>query len=138
MIYMAATVLLVWLIGLIWMMSEIGDASGLRWNIWLSFVLAALAMFFSLYRAPNPYQILFWRSGVVSYLAPIVLLVYLAALILHQLHDPFSHSGQLWSSLLIFAIVLITGGTSETIATLQIIILLLSFSGALSRDKNYS
>ncbi len=127
MIYMAATVLLVWLIGLIWMMSEIGDASGLRWNIWLSFVLAVLAMFFSLYRAPNLYQILFWRSGMVSYLAPIVLLVYLAALILHQLHDPFSHSGQLWSSLLIFAIVLITGGTSETIAALQIIILLLSF-----------
>jgi hypothetical protein len=127
MIYMAATILLVWLIGLTWMMSEIGDASGLHWNIWLSFVLAALVIFFSLYRAPNLYQILFWRSGMVSYLAPVILLVYLAAFILHQLHAPLNASGQLLSSLLIFIVVLITGGTSETVGALQIIILLLSF-----------
>lgn len=127
MVYMAAAVLLIWLIGLTWMMAEIGDASGLYWRSWLSFVLAALVIFFSLYRAPNLYQILFWRSGLVSYLAPLVLLAYLAAFILHQLNGTFSRSRQIWSSFLVFSGVFITGGTSETIDALQIGILLLTF-----------
>lgn len=126
MVYMVAFVLLIWLIGLTWMMSEIGEASGLRWSGWLSFVLAALVIFFSLYRMPNLYQILFWRSGLVSYLAPLVLLAYLAAFILYQLRLPFSRSRLMWSSFLVFSGVFITGGASETIDALQISILLLS------------
>ena len=125
--YMAAAALLIWLIGLSWMMAEIGSASGLRWKMWLSFVLAALVIFFSLYRAPNLYQILFWRSGMVSYLAPVILLVYLVAFILHQLQSPPNRPGKLLSSLLVFSLIMIAGGTSETVSALQIIILLLSF-----------
>jgi hypothetical protein len=136
MIYMTAAVLVMWLIGLTWMMSEIGSASGLRWKIWLSFILAMLVIFFSLYRAPNLYQILFWRSGMVSYLAPVILLVYLAAFILHQLQSPLNPSRKLLSSLLIFSVVMITGGTSETVGTLQIMILLLSFAALYLWTKN--
>lgn len=129
MIYMSATVLLMWQIGMTWMMAEFGDATGLHWGKWLSFVLAALIIFFSLYRASNLFQILLWRSGMVSYLAPLVLLTYITAFILHQLHAPLSSSRQLWSSILIFGGVLLAGGTSETVAALQIIILLLVFLG---------
>ncbi|MGB8980834.1 MAG: DUF6056 family protein [Anaerolineales bacterium] len=129
MVYLAAAVLLIWLIGLTWLMAELGKVSGLRWKIGLSCGLAALAIFLSLYRAPNPYQILFWRSGMVSYLAPLALLTYVAAFILHQVQVPLSRSRKLWSCLLIFMGVFIAGGTSETIAALQIIILLLTLLG---------
>lgn len=127
MVYMAAAMLIMWLIGLTWMMTEIGEASGLRWKIGLSFVLAALGIFFSLYRTSELYSILFWRSSLVGYLAPLVLLAYLAAFILHQLRLPLSRSRLIWSGLLLFSGVLITGGASETIDALQIGILLLCF-----------
>jgi Family of unknown function (DUF6056) len=127
MIYMAAAMLILWLIGLTWLISEIAEATGFRWRIELSFILAALTVFFSLYRTPNLHQILFWRSSLVGYLAAIVLLAYLAAFILRESRRSSQGSGRIWKSLLVFGSALIIGGTSETIDALQIGILLLSF-----------
>lgn len=125
MIYMSAAVLLIWLSGLTWGLDELGEATGLQWSKWLSFVLAAVAIFFSLYRAPNLFQILFWRSGMVSYLAPLVLLTWITAFMLHQMQRLLSPFHLLGSSLLVFGGILLAGGTSETVAALQIIVLVL-------------
>jgi hypothetical protein len=123
MVYLTAAALLVWLAGLTWGMAEVGRLSGLHWKNWLSFVLAGMAIFFSLYRAPNLYQILFWRSGMSSYLAPLVLLSCLAAFILYRLRVPASRFGRIGSSLLVFSGVFIVGGASETVNVLQITML---------------
>jgi hypothetical protein len=125
MVYMSAAVLLIWLIGLTWAVNELGEATGLQWGKWLSFVVAALAIFFSLYRAPNLFQILFWRSGMVSYLAPLILLTWITAFLLHQLQRELSPFPLIGSGLVVFSGILLAGGTSETVAALQIIVLVL-------------
>jgi hypothetical protein len=127
MVYLAAAGLLVWVAGLTWLLIEVERLSGVRWKNWLSFVLAGLMIFLSLYRAPNLYQVLFWRSGMSSYLAPLVLLSCLAAFVLYRLRVPASRLVQIASIVLVFIGVFIVGGASETVNVLQIAIWLSAF-----------
>lgn len=136
MISMAPALLILWLIGLTWLIAEIGETSGMRWHIGVSFVLAALAIFFSLYRTPSLHKILFWRSSVVGYFAALVLLSYQAAFILHQLRRSLRGSQLITSMLVVFIGVFIIGGTSETVDAFQIGVLLLAlFVLYLWKDK---
>ncbi len=120
MTYMAAATLILWLIGLTWFMVELGKISGLYWKNWISFVLACLAISLSLYRTPLLYQMLYWRSSMIGYLAPLVLLAYLAAFFLYLLRSSINHPQSIAAGIIIGIGVFVAGGTSETVDALQI------------------
>jgi len=65
---------------------------------------------------PNLPQSLYWRSAMLTYLAPLVCLILLAAFILRRAH--LSHT-QWWVLTFIFCVAVLCGGFSEVGAALQ-------------------
>ncbi len=121
--FMPAVTLILWVIGLSWLLSEIAKTIEMRWNWAITLFISSLAVFLSIFQAPNDYQILYWRAGLVTYLVPLVLFVYLAAFILWQHRLPFWRAHRLWVGLICFSLTFLAGGSSETTSALQIGIL---------------
>jgi hypothetical protein len=77
---------------------------------------AATILFFTLLLAPNRYQVLYWRSGMLTYLAPLVINTLLAGRFLHYLQrDHLGGVGWLELSLVTW----IAAGFSETAFAVQ-------------------
>ncbi len=89
------------------------------WEIPLSLAL----IFFTLLQAPDLYQILYWRSGMLPYLAPLVVDSFLVAVILRGMSRERVNIGLL---LLAFLLAFLAGGFSETAAALQMTVLSIS------------
>jgi len=123
---MPAVTLIFWVIGMSWLLSEIAKALEIQWNPMITLFISGLAVLLSILQAPNDYQILYWRAGLVTYLVPLVLFVYLAAFILWQQRLPFWKAHRLWIGLICFLLTLLAGGSSETTSALQIGILLIA------------
>lgn len=84
--------------------------------------LAIIIVFFTLFEAPDLAQILYWRSGMLPYLAPIITGTFLLALIVWQAQAKKIS----WLVLVgVFLLAWIGGGFSETAVALQITTLLL-------------
>jgi hypothetical protein len=123
---MSATYLVLWMIGLTWMVSEIGKSIQLKWNPGNNSWIAGLVIFLSLMEAPNLYQVLYWRAGLVTYLSPLVIFVYIAAFFLWQYRTAFQKF-RLWgASLVCFVLIFFAGGSSETTSALQIGVLMIA------------
>lgn len=123
---MAATALIFWMVGLTWLVSEIGKSIRLQWNPGNNSWVAGLVIFLSLMEAPNLYQVLFWRAGLVTYLAPLVIFAYVAAFFLWQVRTAFQKFHFWGTGLVCFALIFFAGGSSETTTVLQIGILILA------------
>ena len=105
---------------------------GIAWNIrlllnilaipssrWIPVLLGGMLVFFILYTAPNLFQSLFWRAGMVSYFAPLIFWALINALILIQvstLNKPQKNFHLL--TLLTIVLILFSMGTSETFAAM--------------------
>lgn len=98
------------------------------------FFLAEVLVYFVLLLAPNPYQVLYWRPGLVIYLLPLALLTNLAACLLGQISNP-THKWRFLVPILVLVLFFFNGGFSETIATVQIGLLALLFAGLLLLKK---
>ena len=91
-----------------------------------AFFLAEVLIYFVLLLAPNLYQVLYWRPGLVIYLLPLALLTNLAVFLL----DQAASTVKKWQSLIVGLVMVFfyfNAGFSETIATLQIGMLALIF-----------
>jgi hypothetical protein len=114
-----AFVLGLWLAGTCWLFMRLQKMLNLDFPPMAAFLMAELLIYYILMLAPNLYQILFWRSGMVIYLLSLVLLTYLGVFLLSQSSNP----GRKWRPLVAVLAVLFfffNGGFSETIATIQI------------------
>jgi hypothetical protein len=70
----------------------------------------------TLSQAPDLYQILYWRTGMLTYLAPLIANAFLLALILWQ----WNRARRDWFALiLVFILAVLAGGFSETGFSLQ-------------------
>jgi hypothetical protein len=79
-------------------------------------LLCGMALFFILWQAPNLFQILYWRTGMLTYFMPLALLLFLAAHILRR--GPASRFD--WGGAVVaFVLAFIAGGFSETTAAMQ-------------------
>ena len=88
-------------------------------SLLISILLGEMTTFFILYEAPNLFQSLYWRSGMVSYFAPVVLLAFVNLMVLIQLdiYRMTQKQKLLWSfptAVMVFFAM----GTSETFAAL--------------------
>lgn len=113
-----AFVLTLWLTGCTWLIHLIQKKLKLAFPFITSFFLAELLVYFVLLLVPNLYQILYWRSGMVVYLLPLVLLTYLAIFLLSQASK--TSNWRYLAAPLALILFFFNGGFSETIATIQV------------------
>jgi hypothetical protein len=98
-------------------------------------LLAAEAIaLFTISMAPNWVQVIYWRTGMFTYFAPVVSGTFLALILLD--------AGQRkeWRGFLlagIFTLALLTGGFSETAAAVQVTALILALGIAVLAGKKY-
>ena len=69
--------MLVWLAGLVYVFYQLQQGIDAKTDYLIAIISALVIIFFTLYLAPNQYQILFWLSGMQPYLTPMVLATFL-------------------------------------------------------------
>jgi hypothetical protein len=108
----------VWLAGLIFVLGKIAEMTGARLPLLIRFIMGMVVIFFTLALTPDIDQSLFWRSGMLPYLAPILGNTFLVALFL-------SHAGRVQLNLglasLSGLLALISAGFSETAGVVQVV-----------------
>jgi hypothetical protein len=79
-------------------------------------VAAAALVFFTLYIAPNRVQVLYWRNGMLTYLAPLAAQAWLAAAVFGAIP---AKTGLVLRLAGVFGMAFLAAGFSETATTLQ-------------------
>lgn len=114
-----------------WTLTRLNNWLKLSLSRWLRVLLAEMAVFFAILFAPQLYQSLFWRIGVITYTLPLVFLVFLIGLVIRfatQTAPGQIHRGGLFACA---GVAFFAGGFSETYLVLQISIFLLGLIAAL-------
>ena len=117
-----------WAWGLYWISNSVRKLFQFHLDTTSSLALIFASIYFSLYMAPHLYQSLYWRSGSLPYLAPIIMSILLLGVMLHYgtLGKPSR-----WYLLLISMLAFFSGGFSEagaaTLVTFLTIYLVLAF-----------
>ncbi len=106
-------------IALVWMLYEINRA--LLWNLskWVVVLLAEWVVLFTLIGAPNQFQILFWRIGLVGYTVPMVFFPLLVGTLLFCARRAAPNGTPFIGVLVCALVAFVGGGISETYVTLQ-------------------
>lgn len=138
---LAALSLLLWLAGLTWLLYESARLLRLRWDFWSGLLLAEIVALISYYTAPNLFQSVQWRPGLMTYFLPLVIYSFLFAGILrrtrisanrpstslrsaHKVSMIFRGDyGLLGTIVILFFAAFFAGGLSETAGALHISIL---------------
>jgi hypothetical protein len=126
--YLPTVMIGLWITGLTSLIHQIKMTLRLPRH-WLSSLLGAgFLAFLTIFQAPDRYQSVFWRSGMVTYFAPLVFYSFCAAFILKQVNRP----GKRWPSIpgliLVAGLFFLSGGLSETTLALQTGALLLALA----------
>jgi hypothetical protein len=114
---------IIWVIGLTWAMLKICRLLHMQMPKWMAVLISEWIILFSILLAPQVYQSLFWRIGLITYTVPLVLLSSLIGILIQgylNLQESKKASG--WIVLAGF-IAFLGGGLSETYLVLQITIL---------------
>ncbi|HLF74179.1 MAG TPA: hypothetical protein VI524_07535, partial [Anaerolineales bacterium] len=100
-------------LGLNLLLKEIGDMLGLGWSRWIPLFMALWITFFSILQAPDLYQTLYWRAGMTSHFAPLVLFILLGVFLLKQTGKAARRPPSVWAQAACFLGPLLAGGLSE-------------------------
>lgn len=100
----------------VWALGLILTAAGTKFSLVERLFVVLIVLFFTLWQAPNLFQSLYWRSGMLTYFMPLIFLTFMAGLLVwlacrEQLRG--------WGVPLIVLLAFMTGGFSETTAALQ-------------------
>jgi len=118
--------IMLWVMGLIWMMSEIKKLLKTDWPFAMTSFLALSIAFFTLIQAPNLYQSVYWRSSMTTHFAPVVYGTLLIAYLLNQSRKAALQNLLLSPYVIVFISAFIVGGFSEPADALQITMLVLA------------
>jgi hypothetical protein len=117
--------ILLWLIGLFWVIREIKKMIGMQQSMIVELFLAISIVFFSMVQAPNVFQIYYWRSSMLTHLAPVVLSVLLIGFVLFQVRSAKGNVPGFWVPLVVLLASFIIGGAGETPAVLMVAVYVL-------------
>ena len=123
---LAVTMLLLWLVGLTWLFAETARIFKVRWDAWTGFLLAEIIALVSYYTAPNLFQSVYWRPGLMTYFMPLVLYSFILAGLVRGIRSASAKPNDrvsLWLIPLLFFAAFFTGGLSETDGAFHISIL---------------
>lgn len=126
--FLPAAMITLWVISLVSLIYQIKSALKLPRH-WLSSLLIALLLaFLTIHQAPDRYQSVFWRSGMVTYFAPLVFYCFGAAFIIDQVFNPGRKWPLMAALILVASLFFLSGGLSETTLALQTGALLLALA----------
>jgi len=120
--WMTALTIIFWTIGLIWLFINITRLIGLQPDSALITFISALIVYFSVYLTPQLYQSLYWRTGLLTYTTPIVLMTWVFAIITYH---GLNNNSSRWQIALAGLIAWLAGGCSEAAATVLVSALIL-------------
>ena len=89
--YLPAIMIGLWVIGLTSLIHQLKLALRLPIHWLSSMVIAGFLAFLTIFQAPDRYQSVFWRSGMVTYFAPLVFYTFGAAFIIKGGDDNAEH-----------------------------------------------
>ena len=121
-------VILVWLLGIGFTLHWLARFAGISMRGMEIVFVAELLVFFTLYQAPNLPQNLYWRSGLLPYLTPIITNTFLIGMILKGVQSKTYNYLNLG---IIILLAFVSGGFSETATALQVGYLTLLLIGIL-------
>jgi len=120
--------LFVW--GLYLLIKESVEILRLEWNHGMVFFLSLLVVYFSVTQAPNLYETLYWRAGMTSHFAPLVMIPFFGTFLVKQIRRVQEHSPSFQVQTACFIIPLMIGGLSEPPTALMIAALFLAIVAA--------
>ena len=113
-------------IGAFLFLKEIVQITSLGWNRSLTFLLATLLVYFSIMKAPDLYETLYWRAGMTSHFAPLVFLTFLGAFVIRQIRLVRERNPAIWILILCFMAAFLIGGFSEPPVAMLVTVLILA------------
>ena len=126
--YLPAVMIGLWVTGLTSLIHQIKSTLRLPRHWLSSLVSAGFLAFLTIFQAPDRFQSVFWRSGMVTYFAPLIFYSFGAAFLINQVNRP----GKRWPSIpalmLAACLFFLSGGLSETTLALQTGALLLALA----------
>jgi len=114
---MTPLTIIFWLAGLVYFFNNIAEIAGFRFSKWLLILVVATIVYFSIYLSPHIYQSLYWRTGMLTYVTPLVFLPWIFVFITlqNQRKKPSA-----WFTVLTFIMTLLGGGFSEASNTVLV------------------
>jgi hypothetical protein len=125
----AWTVLVVflWILALTWAIGQAGRTSRLKIPIALAVLLAEGLVFFTILEAPQQYQSIYWRIGLITYTLPLVFLALLIGLTFNRFRKSDPVHLPWGGSVACAALAFFAGGFSESYVALQTGMLAMAF-----------
>ena len=117
---MTPLTIIFWVAGLTWLFYNVARMVGYPLSKWTVLLMATVIVYFSIYLSPHIYQSLYWRTGMLTYVTPLVFLPWIFVFITE------STKREKLSPLLtgfIFLLALLGGGFSEASSTVLVSIL---------------
>jgi hypothetical protein len=120
--YLTGIAIAIWLLALYILFRQLAQIIHIPNSFLPTLLLASIVLFSTLDGAPDIYQSLYWQTGLITYVVPLLILTSYGAWTLNRIakETPISRVEIAASA----AITFVAGGFSETYVTLQIIILL--------------
>jgi hypothetical protein len=123
----AALTIVLWTMALTWAIAQAVRVTRLKMPTALALLLAEALVFFTILEAPQQYQVLYWRIGLVAYTLPLVFLAFLIGLIFNRLRKADAVRLSWGGSAACAALAFFAGGSSITYVVLQTGLLALAF-----------
>ena len=73
-----------WVAGLAYLFYNVAQMAGHQLSKWLVVLVASVIVYFSIYLSPHIYQSLYWRTGMLTYVTPLVFLPWIFVFITEQ------------------------------------------------------
>lgn len=120
--FLPALVLVAWLLITFWTVSRLARVLHLARPRLVSFLLASLVIYVSLDSLPNIGQVLYWQTGMLTYVAPLICLTLMVEILVQrstQGADATRRSIALWS-IILAGLAFVAGGFSDTYVAVQV------------------
>lgn len=114
---MTPLTIIFWVAGLAYFFYNFAYMAGYRLSKWLVLLVASVIVYFSIYLSPHIYQSLYWRTGMLTYVTPLVFLPWIFVFITEQ--SKREKTSPLLTSF-IFVLALLGGGFSEASCTVLV------------------
>jgi hypothetical protein len=114
---MTPLTIIFWVAGLAWLFYNVANMTGYPLSKWLVILAASVIVYFSIYLSPHIYQSLYWRTGILTYVTPLVFMPWIFVFIIEG--GKREKPSQLLNGL-IFLLALLGGGFSEAGCTVLV------------------
>jgi hypothetical protein len=118
--YLPSLALLTWGTVTTWTICQIFKINSLRFPLISSFLLTLLIIFSTLNSTPDIVQSLYWQAGMLSYLAPLIMLTGWIGVLVYALRKRSTGRSHKLLILIVFVLTFISAGLSEAYAFLQL------------------